>query len=178
MYVTPLGGQDICVVFITSERHMRLDQALPLFPELQERLTGNHLSDPSIGGVTVTRKLNAVTLGCVALLGDSSGSADAVTGDGLSLAFQQATALANAMCLGDLGLYQSMHQKISRLPRNMGQLMLIMSDYPWLRRRIFLGLSRTPQMFERLLAMHSQTISPMQLGVKNCLSFGWSVLRA
>jgi flavin-dependent dehydrogenase len=178
MYVTPVGDEDICVVFITADKHMRQDEALPLFPELQERLAGHRISQPSMGGVTATRKLKAVTLGSVALLGDSSGSADAITGDGLSLAFQQATALANAMCSGDLSAYQSAHQRMSRLPRMMGEMMLMMGDSPLLRRRIFLGLSQSPQIFEALLAMHSRTISPLQLGVKNCLSFGWNVLRA
>jgi flavin-dependent dehydrogenase len=178
MYVTPVGAEDICVVFITSDKRVRLDEALPFFPELETRLAGRKLSDRSMGGVTVTRKLNAVTNGRIALVGDSSGSADAITGDGLSLAFQQATALADAICSEKLSEYQVAHQRISRLPRRMGELMLIMDDYPWLRRKIFAGLSRSPQMFEKLLAIHTRTISPLQLGVNDCLSFGWSVLRA
>jgi menaquinone-9 beta-reductase len=178
IYVTPVGTDDLCVVFITMDKHVRLDDALPSFPELQERLAGHKLSDKSMGGVTVTRKLNAVTVGRIALLGDSSGSADAITGDGLSLAFQQATALADAMCSGKLSEYQAAHQKISRLPRIMGELMLVMHDHPWVRRRIFRGFAQSPEMFEKLLAVHTRKISPLQLGVRDCLSFGWSVLRA
>jgi menaquinone-9 beta-reductase len=178
IYVTPVGPDDICVVFISSDKHIRLEGALPLFPELWERLAGQTPSDKSIGGVSVTRKLKAVTTGCIALLGDSSGSADAITGDGLSLAFQQATALADAMVSGDLSEYQRKHYKISAMPRIMGELMLVMDDHPWLRRRIFKGFSQSPQMFGKMLAMHTRTISPLQLGLKDCLSFGWSVLRA
>ena len=70
MYVTPTGAEDICVVLITSDQHLRLDDALPSFPELRERLAGQTPSDRSKGGVSVTRRLNAVTNGCVALLGD------------------------------------------------------------------------------------------------------------
>lgn len=177
-YVTPVGDEDVCVAFITGDKQLRLEEALPFFPELRERLAGQILSGPSMGGVTVTRKLKAVALGRVALLGDSSGSADAITGDGLSLAFQQATALADAMLSGELGEYQTAHQRICRLPCVMGRLMLVMGDFPWVRRRVFLGLAQSPQMFEKLLAMHARAISPWQLGVKDCLSFGWSVLRA
>jgi flavin-dependent dehydrogenase len=178
VYVTPVGVEDVCVVLITSDKHLRLEEALPRFPELRERLAGQTLSGRSMGGVTVTRKLKAVTIGRVALLGDSSGSADAITGDGLSLAFQQATALVDAMCAGDLGEYQRKHDRISRLPRNMGELMLMMDDHPWVRRRVFRGFAQSPQMFEKLLGIHTRTISPLQLGLKDCLSFGWSVLRA
>ena len=178
VYVTPVGAEDVCVVLITSDKHVRLEDVLPMFPELRERLAGQTLSGPSIGGVTVTRRLKAVTCGGIAMLGDSSGSADAITGDGLSLAFQQAVALADAMATGELSEYQRKHQEISRLPRTMGELMLLMDDYPWLRQRIFRGFVRSPRMFEQLLAMHTRTISPLQLGVRDCLSFGWSVLRA
>lgn len=178
VYVTPVGAEEVCVVFISSDKHLRLDAALPFFPELHQRLSRHAPSDRPIGGVTVTRKLNAVTAGSIALLGDSSGSADAITGDGLSLVFQQATALAEAMFVGNLKEYAKQHRRISRLPRNMGELMLIMNDHPFLRRKILRAFSESPKMFEKLLAMHTRTISPSQLGMKDCVSFGWSVLRA
>jgi menaquinone-9 beta-reductase len=178
IYVTPVGAEDLCVVFITSDKQLRLEDALPRFPELRERLAGQTPDDKSMGGVSVTRKLKAVTVGCVALLGDSSGSADAITGDGLSLAFQQAAALADAMGSGDLSEYQRKHREISTTPRIMGELMLLMDDHPWLRRRIFKGFAQSPQIFQKLLAVHARNISPLQLGLKDCLSFGWSVLRA
>lgn len=177
IYVTPVGANDLCVVFITADQHLRLDDALPFFPELRQRLAGQAPSDRSIGGISVTRKLKAVTAGRIALIGDASGSADAITGDGLSLAFQQATVLADAMCSGDLREYQKQHRKISTMPRNMGELMLVMNDHPWVRKRIFRGFAQSPQIFQKLLAMHTRNISPFELGLKDCLSFGWNVLQ-
>jgi len=178
VYVTPVGAEDISVVFITGEQHLRLDQVLSAFPELAAQLKGVAPSDRATGGISGTRKLQAVTVGRIALLGDASGSADAITGDGLSLLFRQAIALADAMLTGDLGQYQDMHERISRLPRTMGELMLLMDDHRWLRKRVFRAFSGSPEMFGKLLAMHTQTLSPAQLGVKDCLSFGWNVLRA
>jgi flavin-dependent dehydrogenase len=178
VYVTPVGTEEVCVVLITSDQHLRLEAALRWFPELQDRLAGQTLSSRPMGGVTMTRKLRAVTIGRVALLGDSAGSADAITGDGLSMAFQQATALVDAICAGELSGYQRKHDGISRWPRNMGELMLLMDRYPWVRRRIFRGFSRSPEMFAKLLGIHTRTISPLQLGVRDCVEFGWSVLRA
>ena len=176
-YVTPVGEEEVCVAFISPEQHVRLDEVLKLFPELQKRLSGNTPSGRTMGAVTLTRRLKAVIRGRVALLGDASGSADAITGDGLSLAFQQATALAEAMAQGELGEYQRKHESISNLPRRMGELMLVMDGSVRLRRRIFRGFTRSPEMFEKLLLVHTRTISPLQIGVGDCLRFGWSMLR-
>lgn len=178
LYVTPVGAEEVCVVLITADQHTRLDEALPSFPEVQKHLAGQRLSDRSMGAVTVTRKLKAVARGCIALLGDASGSADAITGDGLSLAFQQATVLADAMLSGDLDRYQKKHEQITGFPRRMGELMLLLHDYPWLRKRFFLGLTQSPEIFGKLLAVHTRTISPVQLGLLDCLQFGWRLLRA
>ena len=176
-YVTPVGAEEVCVAFISAEQHVRLDEALGSFPELQKRLAGHALNSRTMGAVTVTRRLKAVTCGRVALLGDASGSADAITGDGLSLAFQQATALADAMACGDLGEYQKKHESISSLPRNMGELMLMMDGSARLRRRIFRAFARSPEMFEKLLLVHTRAISPLQIGVSDGLRFAWNVLR-
>jgi flavin-dependent dehydrogenase len=178
MYVTPVGPEDVCVVLITADKQLRLEEALPRFPEVWEHLSGHTPCDRPTGGLTVTRKLRAVATGRIALLGDSSGSADAITGDGLSLAFQQATALVDAICAAELSGYQGKHDAISRLPRNMGELMLLMDDYPWLRRRVFRAFAESPRMFEKLLGIHTRTISPLHLGLKDCLAFGLSLLRA
>jgi flavin-dependent dehydrogenase len=178
VYVTPVGADVVCVVFITSDPHVRLEDALPWFSAVQARLDGQTPVGKTMGGVTVTRTLKAVTRGGIALLGDASGSADAITGDGLSLAFQQATALADAMRCGDLQEYQRKHKEISRVPRRMGELMLLMDDFPCMRQKVFHGFSRSPKIFERLLAVHTRSISPMQIGAKELLSFGWNVLSA
>jgi hypothetical protein len=59
----------------------------------------------------------------------------------------------------------------------MGELMLVMDGSVRLRRRIFRGFTRSPEMFEKLLLVHTRTISPLQIGVGDCLRFGWSMLR-
>lgn len=178
VYVTPIGEEDICVVLITNNQHLRLPDALPSFPAVQRHLTGLTPLGSSKGAVSATRKLQAVARGRIALLGDASGSADAITGDGLSLAFRQATALAEAICCDDLGKYQRAHAQINSFPRRMGELILKMDDSPRLRRKVFRAFAAEPEMFEKLLTMHTRTISPLQLGVSRCLRFGWSILRA
>ena len=53
---------------------------------------------------------------------------DAITGEGLCLAFRQATALAEAIEYGDLGKYQRRHRQIARRPEWMARLLLTLGD--------------------------------------------------
>jgi hypothetical protein len=38
IYVTPIGPEEICVAVISRDSHLRLDQSLPLHPDLSARL--------------------------------------------------------------------------------------------------------------------------------------------
>ena len=195
IYVTPISPQEICVALLTSDPHARLETVLspgtpkacapgtPMaFAGLRERLLQSgadaHVEERRMGGITSTSRLQAVVRGRMALVGDASGSADAITGDGLSLAFRQAIALAEAMAAGELGRYQQAHEGISRLPRAMGELMLLLDGHPRLRRRVFSVFEQSPELFARMLALHTRSISPLQLGAGNCLRFGWKLLGA
>ncbi len=72
------------------------------FPELARRIGGAELTGRERGAITMTRKFRHVQRGNVALVGDASGSVDAITGEGLALGFRQAMALADALERGDL----------------------------------------------------------------------------
>ena len=176
IYITPVSAGEICVALLTSNPHARLETVLPAFPVLQERLQHAEGDERRMGGITATSRLRAVTRGRIAVVGDASGSADAITGDGLSLSFQQAIALAEAMAAGNLDGYQRAHERISRLPRAMGELLLLLDGHPRLRRRAFAVFAQSPELFARLLALHTGGISPLQLGAVDCLRFGWKLL--
>ena len=64
--------------------------------------------------MTFTTRLSHVCRGSIALVGDASGSVDAITGDGLHLAFLQALALADAFEANDLAAYEAKHPAKSR----------------------------------------------------------------
>lgn len=154
LYITPVGESEICVALISRDPHLRFDRVIQLFPKVEARLRGAAPSSLEQGGVTVSRRLNAVTRGAVALVGDASGSVDAITGQGLSLSFQQSAALAEAMAAGDLSRYQAAHQRLMRRPRFMSGLMLALDGRQWLQRTALETMSRWPQTFETLLAFH------------------------
>ena len=165
------------MVLIGRNPHMRLDDALPQFPDVVRRLAGaaNRAAPPERGGVSVSRRLKSVYRGNVALVGDASGSVDAITGEGLCLLFQQAVALAEALEAGDLARYQAAHRRIGRRSEFMADLMLLLDGQSRLRSRAIRALAGHPALFGRLLAMHIGEISPKDF-LTNSLALGWRML--
>jgi flavin-dependent dehydrogenase len=116
--------------------------------------------------------------GSVALVGDASGSVDAITGEGLALSFRQARALADAIENGDLAPYRKAHRSIARLPHAMAQLMLIMDRWPGLEQRGLSALSSNPRFFQELLAIHVGEGSLPRFAASRGISMLWQLLQS
>lgn len=159
-YVTPIGENEVCVAMITSAREIRLSDLSTLFPTLAERLSGAEPTDSPRGAITMSVKLSGVIRGQVALVGDASGSVDAITGEGLALAFRQARVLASSLITGDLGTYDTVHRQIGRRPWLMARLLLLMDGNDGLRRRALRILAACPRIFDSLLAFHVDALRP------------------
>ena len=178
MVVTPTGSEEVGVAAISRNPRLRLKQALPLFPTLAERLRDATPVSSELGDTTALRRLSAVTRGHVALAGDASGSVDAVTGHGLSLAFQQALHLAEALARNDLALYESAHRKISAMPAMMTRLMLAMDGFAGVRRKVLRLFEKSPELFSKLLSVHTGALPLSAVSVGEMVNFGWRLLRA
>ncbi len=177
-YITPVGNKEICVVFISRDQRLRLDSALAAFPVLRERLAGAEHSSHEMGSMSISRTLKRVYKDGLALLGDASGSVDAVTGEGMCLAFKQADALAQALRAGDLKQYAARHKEISSKPRMMASLMLTMELHSELQRRALASLAKRPQFFESLLKFHVGENTLAGLLSRHLLGFGLDFLTA
>jgi flavin-dependent dehydrogenase len=177
VYVTPLGNDETCIALISRDPRMRLQDAWKEFPKLAGHLRYAEPSTPERGAVTVTRSLKQVYKGNIALIGDASGSVDAVTGEGLCLSFQQAIALADALGSGNLHSYQRAHRQLARRPNTMSGLLLLLDRFPSLRRRTLRCLAKEPELFARLLALHLGESSPEFLAATS-LRLGWQFLTA
>lgn len=160
IYVTPVSQNEIGIALLSRDSHLRLDSALREFPELQRRLQGAERSSTERGGVTITRRLRRVFRGRTVLIGDASGSVDAIAGQGLSLSFHQAAALAEALCSGDLASYQDEHRRLARQPAFMASLLLSLDRFPLLRRSILRMLAFEPPIFAKLVARHAPAAPP------------------
>jgi flavin-dependent dehydrogenase len=154
LYITPVGPDEICAVLISRDQYLRVDAALEQFPEVAARLRAAGAPTLERGGITAMRRLKAVHKGRVALVGDASGSVDAITGEGLCLLFQQAVALADAFAAEDLSLYAAAHRRIGRRPRMMADLMLALDRHAGIRKTLMGAFAAHPRFFAETLRFH------------------------
>ncbi len=177
-YVTPVGADQICVALISRERFVSFEDGLLGFPELMERLAGASPASEVRGALSISRRLREVWRGNVALIGEASGSVDAITGEGLALAFRQALALGPALAAGDLSPYTAAHRASSSLPEFMARSMLLLDTSALIRRRTLRALARDPSLFARMLAVHVGELELKDFGVRGLLNLGWRLLAA
>ncbi|MCU1307464.1 MAG: monooxygenase, FAD-binding [Acidobacteriaceae bacterium] len=178
MYITPVASDRVCVALITGDQHLRFHDGLRLFPAVESHLQNAIPITHEQGALSPSRQLDKVYSGNLALIGEASGSVDAITGDGLSLAFQQAVVLASAMRNENLSAYQSEHRRIAQLPRFMAEVMLAMDGRPRFRNRVFSALTANPVLFERMLAVHTGALAPLSFGARSAASLGWHLITA
>jgi flavin-dependent dehydrogenase len=93
-YVTPVGEQCVNVAFLCG-KGARFDELLARFPHLSRRL-GDPVSDVRGAGPLLQRVRRRYAQR-LALVGDAAGYVDAITGQGLSLAFRAAKLLAELL---------------------------------------------------------------------------------
>jgi menaquinone-9 beta-reductase len=177
-YVTPLGEHEVGVALLTRPPVTSFDVALDEFASLRRRLAGATACTAVKGAPTVTRKVKRVARDGFALVGDASGSVDAITGEGLGMSFRQAIALAAAMKANDLARYQAAHEQICARPRWMARTLLLMAKSARVRRRALRALGANPALFQRLLAVHVGELPLRKFVVPGALDLGWGILTA
>ena len=164
MLATPTAANEVCVSVLSRNASRRIRQSLPLFPELAARLRDATPVTRELGNATSLNRVASIVRGRVALVGDASGSVDAITGHGLSLAFQQAITLAEAFEREDLGYYESAHRKLEVVPALMSRLMLLMDKNAWVRRKALRLFENMPDLFSRFLSVHSGAVPLSSIG--------------
>ena len=143
-----------CIVVLAEKsQDANFAESFADWPELKERLANAEPSSRERGAITAMHSLKNVYKKNVALVGDASGSVDAITGEGLRLAFCQALALAEGMKRGDLREYQRVHQRLARRPSWMANLLLLLGRNAGIRQRALKSLAAKPGLFAELLAI-------------------------
>ncbi len=153
-YVTPLGPDRICVALVGGDQAPDLASLAETLPELGRRLATAPIDSPIRGAISVSRRLASVRRGRLVLVGDASGSIDAVTGEGMALAFRQAEILGPALACDDIDVYEQAHQRIAAVPLAMSRVLLQLANHSRLRGAAFSLLQAQPWLFSRLLAAH------------------------
>ncbi len=177
IYVTPIAAEEVGVVVVSDESPIDFAETVRGCHSLSARLKLAEPSGASRGAITVMRKLPRVFRENIALIGDASGSVDAITGEGLRLAFLQSELLASALAENNLAAYQIAHRRIAKLPRAMAHLLLLLARRPVLRRRTIQILSAEPHLFTKLLGVHLGEVPTARIAATG-LALGWRLLTA
>jgi flavin-dependent dehydrogenase len=162
-YVTPVGPQRVGVAFLWEDR--RLDKPISpdalrsRFPLLAEKLEGAKLESNVRAAGPLARASRARIADRFVLLGDAAGYVDAITGEGLSLAFTCAAALARVLpdalargaSRGALAPYERAFARQFRRYAWVTRAVLAASRRVRLRRQLIGFLSAHPKAFDAML---------------------------
>lgn len=160
-YVTPSGRGRLGVAFLFERGPpARFDALLARFPALAARLEGAPFASDARGAGPFARSARARVADRLVLLGDAAGYLDAVTGEGLSLAFACALglaellpdALARGATAAALRPYERLWASHYRPYAAWTRLVLALARRPALRRRVLSLAGRRPGPFEALVA--------------------------
>jgi flavin-dependent dehydrogenase len=159
-YVTPVGAEEVGVALLTSGPRPRFDELLALFPELYERLGGVPRNSRPAGTGPLEQRARGRRRGRVVLLGDAAGYLDAITGEGLTLGFEEVALLSAAAVSGKLDNFERQMAEAIRKADRLARLWLLTDQRPRLRRRALRALAGDPRLLSRLLAAHVAGTNP------------------
>ena len=176
-YATAVGRDQVCVALASHDPGLRLEAGLRELPALSAHLRGAQVVSEERGALTGNRTFSSVWQRNISLIGDAAGTVDAITGEGLGLAFSQAVSMAQAFESGVLNVYEREHRRMMLRPRAMARLMLTLDGRPWLQHRTLQTFGKHPEIFRRLLALHVGALPPLEL-VRDGITLGWGLLTA
>ncbi len=163
-YVTPVGPRTVGVAFLWSlgelPPRVSVESLRARLPWLGERLGRALPVSRARGAGPLERRVRGRVADRVALIGDAAGYLDAITGEGLSLAFQAALSLAEvaprALSAGagrrSLADYDRAYAVAFRRYVRMTRLVLALSSRPAVRGRVVGWLAGHPRAFRRMIA--------------------------
>jgi flavin-dependent dehydrogenase len=144
-YVTPIANDCVGVAVLKSSRG-GFDCHLKEFPALRDRIDGRpHEPDRAAG--PLRQRVSSRTAGRVLLVGDAAGYVDALTGEGLGLAFGAAELLVNCVIADRPADYDRQWRQMTRRYRMLTAALLRASSYPLARARIVPAAAAMPSVF-------------------------------
>lgn len=162
-YVTPVGARRVGVAFLWDDarvgRPVSVKAFRAQFPALAERIDGAELDSEPRGAGPLARAAFARTADRFILIGDAAGYVDAITGEGLSLAFCSAAtlgrilpeAIARGATREALAPYEREYTRLFRRYAWVTRAVLALARHPALRRPVVRGLAHQRWIFDRVL---------------------------
>ena len=153
-YVTPVADDCVGVALLTSQRG-GFDCHLQKFPALCDRIAGQpHEPDRAAG--PLRQRVSSRTAGRVLLVGDAAGYVDALTGEGLGLAFGAAELLVDCVLADRTEDYDRRWRQLTRRYRMLTAALLQASAYAPARSRIVPAAVAMPTVFTRIVNLLAQ----------------------
>jgi flavin-dependent dehydrogenase len=158
-YVTPSGAHRVGVAFLWTAGVLKetpdFDRLLARFPVLAARLRGASADSRAMGAGPLRQGVRARTAHRAALVGDAAGYVDAITGEGLSLGFEQARLLADVLpsalsagaTVESLARYERASARSFRRYAQLANALLWTARHPRLRRFVVNRLIEVPAVF-------------------------------
>jgi len=148
-YVTPVADDCVGIAILTSRRG-GFESHLSEFAELLERVRGHpHGRDMAAG--PLRQKVRSRVAGRVLLVGDAAGYVDALTGEGLGIAFGGAELLVGCIVGDRPGDYDRQWRRMSRRYRLLTAAVLQASEYAPVRSRIVPAAAALPKVFTSIV---------------------------
>jgi flavin-dependent dehydrogenase len=151
-YVTPVGPETVGVAFLVPDGG-RFSELIGHFPALAARLDGAEFVSQARGGgpfeQRVTRRVNQRVL----LVGDAAGYLDPLTGEGVALGVETASAAVDAIARGRPEAYEKSYRQITREYYWLTGLLLQVSRRRWLHGAMIDVLDRAPRIFDGCLGL-------------------------
>ncbi len=144
-YVTPVAEDCVGVAILTTHRGSFSEQ-FEAFPALKALVDG-HAHGPDRAAGPLRQKVRSRTAGRVLLVGDAAGYVDALTGEGLGIAFSGAALLVNCIGADCVDDYDRQWRRMSRRYRLLTASALRASASPPLRSAIVSAANVFPRVF-------------------------------
>ncbi len=150
-YVTPVAEDCVGIAILTTHRGGFREQ-FEAFPALKALVDGHpHGQDRAAG--PLRQRVRSRTAGRVLLVGDAAGYVDALTGEGLGIAFGAAELLVNCISTGRVDDYDRRWRRMSRRYRLLTAGVLRASAFPPMRRGIVPAANAFPGVFAGMVNM-------------------------
>jgi flavin-dependent dehydrogenase len=148
-YVTPVADDCVGIAILTSHKG-GFDSHFGEFNTLKDRVHGRpHGPDRAAG--PLRQKVRNRTAGRVLLVGDAAGYVDALTGEGLGIAFGAAELLVGCVIADRPGDYDHQWRKMSRRYRLLTAGLLQVSAYAPVHSRIVPAATALPKIFAHIV---------------------------
>lgn len=145
-YVTPVGSGCVGVAILCGPG-ATFDERMDGFPALRQRLAGAVPASDVRGAGPLRQRVARRVAGRIVLVGDSAGYVDALTGEGIGLAFATARAAVDCLASGRPEDYDRRWLAATREHRMITAALLAGASRPALRRQLVPAAARLPWLF-------------------------------